>query len=107
MCESCAGAANVLDRSLAINVARALGPEDSRRAFTLKNLQWLCSQCHRCKTKLDRCLARYLRVCSLDWRGALRAWRLNRDWAGTFLPSLYSMDAGVDGLPVEDVRTAA
>ena len=45
--------------------------------------------------------------CSLDWRGALRVWRLNRAWAGTFLPSLCSMDAGDDALTLRDVRTAA
>ena len=44
---------------------------------------------------------------SLDWRGALRVWRLNRAWAGTFLPSLCSMDAGDDALTLRDVRTAA
>ena len=107
MCEDCAGPADELDHRLAINVARALGPQALRRAFTLENLQWLCQQCHRRKTRLDRCLARYLRVCSLDWRGALRAWRLNRAWAGTFLPSLCSMDAGDDALTLRDVRTAA
>ena len=107
MCEGCAGPADELDHRLAINVARALGPQALRRAFTLENLQWLCSSCHRRKTRLDRCLARYLRTCSLDWRGALRAWRLNRAWAGTFLPSLCSMDAGDDALTLRDVRTAA
>ena len=107
MCQGCSGPADELDHRLAINVAPALGPLDLRRAFTLENLQWLCNSCHRRKTRLDRYLARYLRVCSLDWRGAMRAWRLNRAWAGAFLPSLCSMDAGEDGLPLRDVRPAA
>ena len=107
MCEGCAGPADELDHRLAINVARALGLQALRRAFTLENLQWLCRSCHRRKTRLERCLARYLRICSLDWRGALRAWRLNRVWAGIFLPSLRSPDAGEDGLHLQDVRTAA
>ena len=59
-----------LDHRLAINVARAMGPEALRRAFTLENLHWLCSSCHRRKTRLDRRLARFLAACSLDWRGA-------------------------------------
>ena len=54
MCEGCGGPAAELDHMLAINVARALGPEALRRAFTLENLQWLCSSCHRRKTRLDR-----------------------------------------------------
>ena len=39
---ACAGPADELDHRLAINVARALGPEALRRSFTLENLQWLC-----------------------------------------------------------------
>ena len=39
MCEGCAGPADELDHRLAINVARAMGPEALRRAFTLENLQ--------------------------------------------------------------------
>ena len=58
MCERCGGPAAELDHRLAINVARAVGPEALRRAFTLENLQWLCSSCHRRKTRLDRRLAR-------------------------------------------------
>ena len=107
MCLDCAGPADELDHRLATNVARALGPQALRPAFTIENLQWLCQQCHRRKTRLDRCLARCLRVCSLDWRGVLRAWRLNRAWAGTFLPSICSPDAGDDALTLGDVRTAA
>ena len=85
MCEGCGGAANELDHRLAINVARALGPEALRRAFTQENLRWLCRECHRRKTRLDRCLARYLKACSMDWRSALKAWESNRAWAGEFL----------------------
>ena len=85
MCEGCGGLAAELDHRLAINVARALGPEALRRAFTIENLGWLCRECHRRKTRLDRRLARFLRACSLDWRRALRVWRLNRRWAGAFL----------------------
>ena len=70
MCEGCGGPAAELDHRLAINVARAMGPEALRRAFTLENLHWLCSSCHRRKTRLDRRLARFLSDCSLDWRGA-------------------------------------
>ena len=81
MCEGCGGPAGELDHRLAINVARAMGPDALRRAFTLENLHWLCSSCHRRKTRLDRRLARFLSACSLDWRGARRAWRINRTWA--------------------------
>ena len=107
MCEGCAGPAAELDHRLAINVARAMGPEALRRAFTLENLQWLCSSCHRRKTRLDRRLARFLSACSLDWRGARRAWRVNRAWAGAFLAPLGIVDAGKHAEPIEDVRTAA
>ena len=34
------------------------------------------------KTRLDRRLARFLSACSLDWRGARRAWRVNRGLGG-------------------------
>ena len=107
MCEGCGGPAAELDHRLAINVARAMGPEALRRAFTLENLHWLCSPCHRRKTRLDRRLARFLADCSLDWRRARRIWRINRARAGIFLPTLCSMDAGGDALPLGDVRTAA
>ena len=107
MCEGCGGPAAELDHRLAINVARAMGPEALRRAFTLENLQWLCSSCHRRKTRLDRRLARFLSACSLDWRGAQRAWRVNRAWAGAFLAPLRIVDAGRHAEPLEDVRTAA
>ena len=56
--------ADELDHRLAINVARAMGPEALRRAFTLENLQFLCSSCHRRKTRMDRRLARFLSACS-------------------------------------------
>ena len=96
-----------LDHRLAINVARAMGPEALRRAFTLENLHWLCGSCHRRKTRLDRRLARFLSACSLDWRGARRAWRLNRAWADAFLAPMGLVDAGKHAAPIEDVRTAA
>ena len=57
--------------------------------------------------RLDRRLARFLSACSLDWRGARRAWRLNRTWAGAFLAPLGIVDAGRHAEPLEDVRTAA
>ncbi len=104
MCEGCGGPAAELDHRLAINVARAMGPEALRRAFTLENLHWLCSPCHRRKTRLDRRLARFLSACSLDWRGARR---VNRAWAGAFLAPLGMVDAGEDAAVLEDVRTAA
>ena len=107
----CARAAEVpaaeLDHRLAINVARAMGPEALRRAFTLENLDWLCSSCHRRKTRLDRMLTSFLSACSLDWRRARRAWRINRAWAGAFLSPLGIIDAGEHATPIEDVRTAA
>ena len=85
MCEICDGSADELDHRLAINVARALGPEALRRAFVQENLRWLCRECHRRKTRLDLCLARYLRACSMDWRSAIGAWESNRTWAARFL----------------------
>ena len=42
----------------------AMGPKALRRAFTLENLQFLCSSCHRRKTRLDRRLSRFLSACS-------------------------------------------
>ena len=95
MCEGCGGPAAELDHRLAINVARAMGPEALRRAFTLENLHWLCSSCHRRKTRLDR----------TGWRGSFRtarstgeepgrAWRVNRAWADAFLGPLGIVDAG-------------
>ena len=82
MCEVCAGPSDELDHKLAINVARALGSEALRRAFVQENLRWLC---HIRKTRFDRLLARYLRVCGLDWHGALRALAVNHEWASEFL----------------------
>ena len=66
MCEVCAGPSAELDHQLAINVARAMGPAALRRAFVQENLRWLCRECHLSKTRFDRPLARYLRVCGLD-----------------------------------------
>ena len=85
MCEVCAGPSAELDHRLAINVARAMGPAALRRAFVQENLRWLCRECHLRKTRFDRLLARYLRVCGLDWKTALRALDANRRWAGEFL----------------------
>ena len=101
MCEGCGVPAAELDHRLAINMARALGSDALRRAFTIENLGWLCRECHRRKTRLDWRLARFLRACSLDWRRAIRVWRLNRRWAGAFI--------GTDGTTVaqEGLRDAA
>ena len=107
MCEGCAGPADELDHRLAINVARAMGPEALRRAFTLENLQWLCSSCHRRKTIADRRLARFIRDCGLDWRRSLRVLHANRAWAGAFLSLFGIVDAGEDGIALEGIRTAA
>ena len=85
MCESCGDAAEELDHRLAIEVARTMGPDALMRAFTLENLQWLCRECHRRKTRLDRRLARYLSGCSLDWRRARRVAQLNEAWLIAFL----------------------
>ena len=107
MCEGCAGPADELDHRLAINVARAMGPEALRRAFTLENLQWLCSSCHRRKTTIDRRLARFLSACRLDWRMALSALRLNRAWATAFLAPMGMVDADDSAAAHRDIRTAA
>ena len=85
MCEICAVPSDELDHRLAINVARALGPEALRRAFVQENLRWLCRDCHLRKTRFDRLLAHYLRSCRMDWRAALRAWESNCRWAAVFL----------------------
>ena len=47
--------------------------------------RWLYSSFHRRRTRINRYLARRLKVCSLDWHKALQIWRLNRDWAGILL----------------------
>ena len=88
MCETCGDAAEELDHRLAIEVARTMGPDALMRAFTLENLQWLCRECHRRKTRLDRRLARYLGGCSLDWRVARGVARRNRLWLNEFLKPL-------------------
>ena len=85
MCESCGGAADELDYSLTINVARALGPVALKRAFTQEDLHWICRECHLRKTRFDRLLALYLRACRMDWQDALRTWESNREWASVFL----------------------
>ena len=107
MCQCCGGPAHELDHRLAINVARAMGPEALRRAFTLENLQFLCASCHRRKTRMDRRLARFLAACRMDWRRALSALRLNRAWATAFLAPIGMVDAGDSAAAHRDVRTAA
>ena len=107
MCETCAGPSDEIDHWLAINVARALGPEALRRAFVQENLRWLCRDCHLRKTRFDRRLTRFLSACTMDWRRALQVLRVNRVWAGVFLAPLGLADAGVGRLMLEDVRTAA
>ena len=62
-----------------------MGPEALRRSFTQENLRWLCRECHLRKTRFDRLLARYLRVCGMDWKTALHVLAANRRWAGEFL----------------------
>ena len=106
-CEACGGIAHELDHRLGINVARALGPEALRRAFTLENMQWLCSPCHRRKTISDRRLARFVRDCGLDWRRSLRVLHANRAWAGAFLALFGIIDAGTGEVNIEDIRPAA
>ena len=73
-------------------VARALGPDALKRAFTDEDLRWLCHDCHRRKTALDRRVVRYLRACSLDRRSACRVLQMNRGWFGAFLAPLGLAD---------------
>ena len=81
----CGDPSDEMDHRLAIEVARALGPEALLRAFTQDNLRWLCRDCHRRKTDQDRWLAKFLSACSLDWHGARRLLGQNREWLQTFL----------------------
>ena len=85
LCEICGDPPDEMDHRLAIEVARALGPEAMRRAFTLDNLRWLCRSCHRRKTRQDRRLAKFVAACSLDWYAAQRLLRQNRRWALSFM----------------------
>ena len=85
LCEMCGDPSDEMDHRLAIEVARALGPEALLRAFTPDNLRWLCRDCHRRKTDQDRWLAKFLPACSLDWHGARRLLGQNREWLQTFL----------------------
>ena len=94
MCEICAGPSDEIDHRLAINVARALGPEALRRAFVQENLRWLCRECHIRKTRFDWLLTRYLRACRLDWRAALGARKSNRAWAAVFLDHYGLVETG-------------
>ena len=85
LCEICGNPSDEMDHRLAIEVARALGPEAMLHAFTLENLRWLCRGCHRHKTRQDWRLAKFLTSCSLDWHSARRLLRQNRRWALSFL----------------------
>ena len=98
MCQMCAGPAEELDHRLGIAVARALGSDALKRAFTIENLRWLCHDCHRRKTVLDRRIGRYLRACSLDWRSARRVLQINRGWFGAFMAPLGLADAAEDSM---------
>ena len=71
LCLVCGDPAGELGHKLSIVVASALGRGALLRAFTLPNLQWLCKPCHRRKTRLDRRIAKFVRVCGLGWRRAL------------------------------------
>ena len=75
LCEICGDSSDEMDHRLAIEVARALGPEAMLRAFTPDNLRWLCRGCHKRKTRQDRLLAKFLSGCSLDWHSARRMLR--------------------------------
>ena len=83
-----------------------MGPAALRRAFVQENLRWLCRECHLRKTRFDRLLARYLRVCGLDWRTALRALDVNRRWAGEFLLP-FGLGPEVTTTVMTGFRTAA
>ena len=85
LCEICGDSSDEMDHRLAIEVARALGPEAMLRAFTPENLRWLCRGCHRHKTRQDRLLAKFLSACSLDWHSARRMLRQHHDWLQSFL----------------------
>ena len=85
LCEICGDPSDEMDHRLAIEVARALGPEAMLRAFTLDNLRWLCRDCHRRKTRQDRRLAKFLSVCSMDLHSARRLMRQHREWLRSFL----------------------
>ena len=92
LCEVCGDESTELDHRLAIEVARALGPAGMLRAFTLQNLRWLCSSCHRRKTRQDRILAKFVRACGLDWKRANRLLVRQGAWFKAFLLP-YSLSA--------------
>ena len=46
-------------------------------------------------------------ACSMDWRRARQALRVNRAWPGVFLAPLGLGDAGIGRVMIEDVRTSA
>ena len=108
MCEGCAGPADELDHRLAINVARALG--DRMRSNEPSRSRTCSGSAARATGTRPGSIAVLHAISGhARWTGevALRVWRLNRTWAGIFLPTLCSMDAGGDALPLGDVRTAA
>ena len=47
------------------------------------------------------------RPARMDWRRALRVWRLNRAWADVFLAPMGMVDAGDSAAAHRDIRTAA
>ena len=71
----------------------------SPRVLVAIPLFLLTTYSESCCTKTDTS------ACSLDWRGARRAWRINRAWADVFLGPLGLTDAGDDAVALEDVRT--
>ncbi len=85
LCEICGNEATELDHRMAIEVARTLGRNAMLRAFMPDNLRWLCSDCHKRKTKQDRRLARFLRFCRMDWERAKELRDAQAEWLKTFL----------------------
>ena len=84
---------------LAVEVARALGPEAMLREFTLENLRWLCRGCHRRKTRQNWRLAKFLADCSLDWHSARQLLRQHRGWAFSFMLPCSLEPAPRQGIP--------
>ena len=85
LCQVCGDPAGELDHKLSIVVASALGHDALLRAFTLPNLQWLCKPCHRRKTRLDRRIAKFVRVCGFGWRTARDLAERHGRWFRAFL----------------------
>ena len=107
MCEGCGGPAAELDHRLANQRRPGDGTRGAQESVHAGEPAVALQLLHRRKTRLDRRLAQFLSACSLDWRGARRAWRVNRAWADVFLAPLGMVDAGRHAEPLEDVRTAA